>query len=72
MTIFGCNKIDREMIRLSKFSEEAIEIKLVLSGTISDFGVSQQPIRFIIVGSNVVGFGRKSSKDYAAPEFENS
>jgi hypothetical protein len=71
--IFGCNEIDREIIGFKKNSKEPTEFKAVfVSGTPSDFGAFQQPIKFIVVGSTVVEFGGKASKRSAVSEFNNS
>jgi hypothetical protein len=48
---------------LYKFLEEPTEIKLVFVWDTSDFGAFLQPIKFIVLGSTVVGFGGKTSND---------
>jgi hypothetical protein len=49
-----------------------MEIRLVFfPGTASDFGAFQQPIRFIICGSEVVRFGG-NHRTMAVPECKNS
>ena len=40
-----------------------VEIRLVVVWGDIGFGAFEQPVRFMAVGSTVVGFGRKTSKD---------
>jgi hypothetical protein len=46
-----------------------VEIRLVVVWDDIGFGAFEQSVRFMAVGSTVVGFGRKTSKD---AQFRNS
>jgi hypothetical protein len=71
MQIFGCMRLT-EMIGLKKYSEEPVEFKSVLSETTSDFGAFQQPIKFVIVVSTLVGFVGNSANDALFRHSKNS